>query len=135
MGQAAIASRLLLPGSKRGTHERLSAAYQEQRYQIYALKKAGLKQAVIIGVDKATISRELKRNSGLQGYRPQQAQALALGRRTNKFMPRINANTWRLVEQFLRKECSVDLYESIQGARSTKVSFNFYPAWGKSVKI
>ena len=34
---------------------------QEQRYQIYALKKAGINQtetAMIIGVNKGTISRE-----------------------------------------------------------------------------
>ena len=47
---------------------------QEQRYQIYALKKAGLNQTettMIIGVNKGTLSCELKRNSGLRGYRPQ----------------------------------------------------------------
>ena len=46
---------------------------QEQRYQIYGLMKAGLYQpqiARIIGVHKSTISREMKRNRGLRGYRP-----------------------------------------------------------------
>ena len=82
---------------------------QEQRYQIYALKKAGLNQteiAVIIGVDKGTISRELKRNSGLRGYRPQQAHALALDRRVNKVTPRIGDKTWQLIERLLREEWS-----------------------------
>ena len=52
---------------------------QEQRYQISGLKKAGLNQTKIaaeLGVHKGTISRELKRNQGQRGWRPQQAQSL-----------------------------------------------------------
>ena len=59
---------------------------QEQRYQIYALKKMGHNQTEIdncIGVDKSTISRELKRNHGQRGYRPKQAHGLAMSRRRN----------------------------------------------------
>jgi Helix-turn-helix domain len=44
----------------------------EQRYQISGLKKAGWKQARIaakVGVDKSTISRELKRNKEDCGWR------------------------------------------------------------------
>ena len=43
---------------------------QIQRYQIYALKKAGHNQSEIadkIGVHKSTVSRELRRNKGLKG--------------------------------------------------------------------
>ena len=57
---------------------------QEQRYQIYALKRMGHQQTEIanyIGVDKSTISRELKRNQGQHGYRPKQAHTLAKSRR------------------------------------------------------
>lgn len=57
---------------------------QEQRYHIYALRKIGQTQEMIateIGVHKSTISRELNRNQGLRGYRPQQAHHLALNRR------------------------------------------------------
>lgn len=57
---------------------------QEQRYHIYALHKIGQTQVMIateIGVHKSTISRELSRNQGLRGYRPQQAHQLALIRR------------------------------------------------------
>jgi len=49
---------------------------QEQRYQIYALKKMGhqhMEIAKFIGVDKSTISRELKRNQGQRGYRPKES--------------------------------------------------------------
>jgi IS30 family transposase len=53
---------------------------REQRYQIYALMKAGHSQtqmASIIGVHKTTIGRELRRNRGRRGYRPRQAHILA----------------------------------------------------------
>ena len=51
---------------------------QIQRYQIYALKKAGHNQSEIadkIGVHKSTVSRELRRNKGLKGYRPQAGES------------------------------------------------------------
>lgn len=50
---------------------------QEDRYHIYGLRQGGLNQSEIadrLGVHKATISREITRNKGLKGYRPQQAQ-------------------------------------------------------------
>ena len=55
-----------------------------QRCQIHALKKTGISQtamAKIVGVSQPTISRELKRNTGLNGYRHQQAQRLCDQRR------------------------------------------------------
>jgi IS30 family transposase len=58
----------------------------EDRIEIYAMKQAGKKQNIIaatLGVDPGTISRELKRNTGLRGYRPKQAQQKALQRRLN----------------------------------------------------
>ncbi|MCK5740174.1 IS30 family transposase [bacterium] len=58
----------------------------EQRHEIYALLKAGLNQtkiAKIVRVSKSTISREIKRNTGLKGYRPKQANARTLERRKN----------------------------------------------------
>ena len=48
----------------------------EQRYQISAFLKAGFNQiqiALDLGVHKSTVSREVKRNRGLRGYRPKQA--------------------------------------------------------------
>ena len=56
---------------------------REQRYQIYALMKAGHNQTEIaanIGFHKSTISRELRRNRGLKGYRPYQADEMAYDR-------------------------------------------------------
>jgi len=60
---------------------------EAQRYQIYALKKAEHSMGYIaknIGVDKSTVSREIKRNSGQRGYRPKQAHEKALQRHKQK---------------------------------------------------
>ncbi len=57
---------------------------QGKRYQIRVLIKAGFSQteiALMIGVHRSTISRELRRNSGCKGYRPHQAHEKALARR------------------------------------------------------
>jgi IS30 family transposase len=81
---------------------------QEQRYQIYALLKAGNKQtqiAHIIKVHKSTISRELRRNRGLRGYRPKQAHQFTLSRR-KKARYRIADNTWEWIEILIRQEWS-----------------------------
>ncbi|MCA1615177.1 MAG: IS30 family transposase [Acidobacteria bacterium] len=82
---------------------------REQRYQIYALKKAGHSQtemAAIIGCHKSTISRELARNAGQRGYRPKQAQELALARKPLARRPRIRPETWASVESLLRRQWS-----------------------------
>ena len=59
---------------------------QEQRYQIYALNKTNISQAEIariVGVNQSTICCEFKRNRGLRGYRPKQAQALSNKRKND----------------------------------------------------
>jgi IS30 family transposase len=81
---------------------------QEQRYQIYALQKTGHARteiAAVIGVHKSTVSREVKRNCGQRGYRPQQAQARAVQRRP-KAVPRLTAVIWTIVENLLRQDWS-----------------------------
>ncbi len=82
---------------------------QEERYQIYILKKAEYSQgqiAELLERDKSTISRELWRNRGLKGYRPQQAHNLALMRRYNKAQPRIGSQVWQQVEALIREQWS-----------------------------
>jgi IS30 family transposase len=82
---------------------------RNQRYQIYALLKAGQNQtqiAAIVACHKSTISRELRRNHGCKGYRPQQAQALARGRRYHSHPPRITTQTWQCIELLLRQQWS-----------------------------
>ena len=61
---------------------------QEERYQIYALKKAGKNQKEIaseLARSASSISRELRRNVGLRGYRPKQAHELTNQRRRTAF--------------------------------------------------
>ena len=49
--------------------------------------------AVVLKRHKSTISHEVRRNRGLRGYRPKQAQHLALARREAKAKPRIASGT------------------------------------------
>jgi hypothetical protein len=99
-GQAALALWLFSPPSKRSAHERQYAAYPRGTIPIYILKKAEYTQAEIAELlerDKSTVSRELRRNRGLKGYRPQQAHNLALMRRYDKAQPRIGSQVWQQV--------------------------------------
>jgi IS30 family transposase len=82
---------------------------REQRYQIYALMRAGHNQsqiAIVVGCHKSTISRELRRNRGLKGYRPFQADELAYDRQCDAYRARIAWETWQQVEWLLRQEWS-----------------------------
>lgn len=82
---------------------------QEQRYQIYAFMKAGFTQkqiALQIRVHPATVSRELRRNRGLRGYRPRQAQFLAANRKRARQKKRISPQTWKTVEYHLSEQWS-----------------------------
>jgi len=59
---------------------------QAERYQIYALMKAGQDQtqfALLLNRRKSTISRELNRNTGSRGYRLKQACELSVERAQN----------------------------------------------------
>jgi IS30 family transposase len=82
---------------------------QEERYQIYILKKGHCSQkeiADLLNRDKATISRELRRNRGLKGYRPKQAHQLAVTRRGSKARCRLGQEIWQQVEALIRQEWS-----------------------------
>lgn len=75
-----------------------------QRYQIEALMKAQHTQAEIsrlLGFHKSTISREIKRNTGMRGYRPRQAQQLCENRKQGKYRGRFSASDWHLIEELL----------------------------------
>lgn len=82
---------------------------REQRYQIHALVQTGQNQtqmATVVGVHKATISRELRRNRGLRGYRPHQAHRLAQARQGPKRRTRVAPTTWQQVEALVREAWS-----------------------------
>ena len=79
---------------------------REERYQISALKTAGQSKAQIakvLGRHKSTIGREMARNRGLRGYRPKQADSLAVKRRQEKVSCRISHESWMRVEQLTRE--------------------------------
>ena len=81
---------------------------REERYQIYALKKAGHTQSEIANVlerSASTISRELARNRGRRGYRPKQAHRLAEGRRAINAR-QINAEAWQFAQERLMEQWS-----------------------------
>ena len=83
---------------------------QEQRYQIYAFKKAGWTQqeiALELGVHPSTVCRELRRNTGGRAYRPRQAHAWAVARQQQRARrPRISPDSWAIVAQRLCDEWS-----------------------------
>lgn len=83
---------------------------KSERYQIYALIKAGLKQkriAKILNRSESTISRELSRNRGQKGYRPKQADKTAVQRRSSAFKARkVTPQVRRWIETLVRQELS-----------------------------
>ena len=106
-----------------------------ERYQIQSFLKAGYTKKRIaqeLGRHPSTIGRELDRNTGLRGYRPQQAQRLAEGRKTLHCHTLINQSTWQNVEDLLRNEWSpeqISLWlKTFCGiAISNLISEGFYP--------
>ena len=83
---------------------------REERYQIFALKRAGHNQvtiAAIIGRSPSTVSRELWRNLGQRGYRAAQAHGMARRRALAAHRRRrITARQWRAVAALLRQDWS-----------------------------
>ena len=81
---------------------------REERYQIYALKKAGHTQVEIANVlerSASTISRELMRNLGGRGYRPKQAHHMALERYAANART-IDDATWQFAQEKLLQQWS-----------------------------
>lgn len=80
-----------------------------ERYTIHRMRKADYKQNAIakaIGRSPSTVSRELARNTGGRGYRPHQAQRLALARRNRPARVRISREAWIMAESLLRSNWS-----------------------------
>ena len=81
---------------------------REERYQIYALKKAGHKQneiAEVLERSESTISRELSRNGGRRGYRPKQAHGKAVERQAMNART-IDDATWQFAQERLLEQWS-----------------------------
>jgi len=83
---------------------------REERYIIYALLREGFLQNAIarhLGRSRSTISREINRNSGLKGYRPKQANAKSIYRRTNSLkLKRFTHEIQVLVDKYLQLDWS-----------------------------
>jgi IS30 family transposase len=100
-----------------------------ERHSIKLLLKEGYKQNAIadrLGRTPSTISRELKRNTGLRGYRPQQAQRLADERQRLHSHTLITEETWQRVEQLLREEWSPEQISGrlkLEGLQSVSVEW------------
>ncbi|MCP4883173.1 MAG: IS30 family transposase, partial [Flavobacteriales bacterium] len=80
---------------------------QEERYEIYALRKAGISQKEVakrLNRDPSSISRELKRNAGKRSYRPKQAHEKAITRRFSA--PRIDDQLIEFVKKKVIDEWS-----------------------------
>lgn len=81
---------------------------REERYQIYALKKAGHKQneiAKVLKRSESTISRELTRNCGRRGYRPKQAHSKSVERQAINART-IDDATWQFAQDRLMEQWS-----------------------------
>ncbi len=102
---------------------------REERYQISALKTAGQSKAQIakvLGRHKSTIGREMARNCGLRGYRPKQADGLAVSRRQEKVACRISCESWARVEQLTREYWSP---EQVSRWLRQEESIHVSPEW------
>ena len=108
-----------------GTYHQLT---EHQRYQIYALKKAGHSQqsiAATVAVSPSTICRELRRNQGQRGYRPGQAHHKALARRRHKAKAtKMTAAVIERIEAGLGQQWSP---EQIAGRLATTDGFRLSP--------
>ena len=83
---------------------------ENERYQIYIMKKAGHHQeSIALALDRnpSTISRELHRNKGLKGYRPVQAQRSSDSRRQGAHKQcKVNDEVRVWIIKLLRQELS-----------------------------
>ncbi|MBE0407610.1 helix-turn-helix domain-containing protein, partial [Psychrobacter sp. FME6] len=91
-----------------------------ERYQIYALK--GAKHSIkfiarALNRSPSTISRELRRNKGLRGYRAKNANNKACDRRSNN-APSIIADVWDWVTDKLKDSWSPEQIAGVHGGIS-----------------
>lgn len=84
----------------------------DERYQIYGLLKSGMsvkKIAKEMDRSNATISRELKRNKGKRGYRPEQAHKKAMKRfDTIPKHIKMTSDMIKRIEKLIREKWSPD---------------------------
>lgn len=84
----------------------MANSYFMKKDSLSALLKAGFNQSEVAMEwkrHKSIISREVSRNIGLAGYRPQQAQCLPGKRSQSGIRPRITDMVWTSIEPRLRE--------------------------------
>lgn len=95
---------------------------QAERYQVHALRDAGLSLRGIgkrIGRHPSTIGRELRRNAGAAGYLPEAAHGLAKQRKRHaSTTSRIPVEHWPLIEARLREDHSPEQVAGATGLAS-----------------
>ena len=83
---------------------------EEDRIEIYAMLQAGKSKkqiALELSRHPSTITREIRRNTGLRGYRPKQAHSIALHRRFNAHkVVKMTPDTVKYIESRIRQEHS-----------------------------
>ena len=101
---------MLRPINIKGDHTMATIKYHhltyEDRCQIYALKKQGLRNSIIarhLSVHRSTIGNELNRNKGSSRYRYEQAHSLSLNRRkkASKAPRKMTATMIAIIEEKL----------------------------------
>lgn len=99
---------------------------QENRFEIYELKLAGLSVKKIAGTIRkhaSTISRELKRNIGQRGYRPDQANAKAEARKkTSKKFIKMTSKLVEKIEAMLRLDWSPEQISGVLKKEGINIS-------------
>lgn len=95
---------------------------QRERYQVHALRDAGLTLRGIgkrLGRHPSTVGRELARNAKPSGYHPEKAHQLAKQRkRQASSVPRIPAEHWPQIEALLREDHSPEQVAGATGLAS-----------------
>ena len=99
---------------------------QQQRYTISVMKQKGLDNNFIadaIGVDRSTVYRELKRNSGKRGYSHTLAQEMADERKERLVNnSRKKPEVWKRVHQMLREDLSPEQISGVLRKEGIKIS-------------
>ena len=101
---------------------------QEERYQIWALKKAGKGIRAIareLRRHPSTILREIRRNTGFKGYRPKQAYRLARQRQSRPGPKHCDDPLWRQVEQLLEQDWSPEQISLWLRERNVRISHSW----------
>ena len=117
------------------TYTRLT---EDERYPIYegvTEKRSHRDIAILINKHHSTVSNEVKRNRGLRGYRPKQAQEKARKRIQNKTRYRkLTTDVQRLITETIQHEWSPDQIQGRLRSEGLPMSVR-RPSTALSIKI